>query len=57
MKTTQEAINWAKAFDENLQALRTGIGPALRFLEEQGDRSRTMVELAEMIPDRANAYA
>ena len=57
MKTTQEVVNRAKAFGEKLRALRAGVGPALCFFKEQGDENRTMAELAEMIPDRANAYA
>ena len=53
MKITQEAVNWAKAFDEKLQALRVGVSPVLCFFEEKGDESRTMAKLAELIPNHA----
>lgn len=58
MKTTQEAgVARAKVFNDKLQALRAGVGPALHFFQEDGDENRTMAELVERITDRANAYA
>ena len=57
MKTTKEAIIRAKAFDEKLRALCAGVIPTLRFFKEEGDENQTMAELAEMIPNSANAYA
>jgi hypothetical protein len=57
MKTTKEALNRAKAFDEKSRALHAGIGPTLHFFEEEGDENQTLAELAEMIPNRANTCA
>lgn len=57
MKTTQEAVGRAKVFNDKLQALHMAVGPALHFFQEDDDENRTMAELAERIPDRANAYA
>ena len=47
----------AKAFNDKLVALRTGVSPALLFFQEPGDETKTMAKLAERILDRANAYA
>ncbi|CAD6251164.1 unnamed protein product [Miscanthus lutarioriparius] len=57
MKTTQEVITRAKAFNEKLQALRMVVTPVLQFFNEDGDEAQTMVELVGRVPDRANAYA
>jgi hypothetical protein len=54
MKTTQEAIAWAKAFSDKLVALHTGVSPALHFFQEVADETKTMAKLEERTLDYAH---
>ena len=57
MKTTQEAVTRAKAFNDKWQDLHTTVLLVLQFLMEDGDESQLMVYLVKKILERANAYA